>query len=406
MADAIDSLNNLHKEVYPEGVKDLIPNDCKLQKELGGIKESELIGDSYRPAVRLAYPAGFTHALGDGSEGAFTLNDATTGVRKKAQVRGAQIILRDQMSLEDAAKAVKGKRSFVDATSEMYESMQLAAKKRTEVELFHGGQGIGILTSYASGTPSITMTAASWAAGIWTGMEGATIDVHNANTSTVRGSVQIVSVDVATRTVTISSTVSGATSGDYVYFKGQYGKQMNGVHSILANATSLFGIDASTYSLWAGSSYAVGSAALSFAKFKAGVTKAVNMGLNEDLLLFVNPGAWDNMIEDVASLRTIDKSEAKKVEFGTQELYYHSQNGVTKVIPSYFVKEGFAYGLCKRDWKRIGSTDWTMNIPGFGGKMFHQLETKAGVEMRSYTNQAIFCHRPARSILFTGIVNS
>lgn len=406
MASVIDSLNDFHKEVYPDGVKDLIPNDCKLQKELGPIKESELIGDAYRPAIRLAYPSGFTHALGDGSEGAFDLNDATTGVRKKAQVRGAQILLRDQMSLEDAAKAVKGKRSFVDATAEMYESMQLAAKKRLETELFHGGQGIGILSAYTSGTPSITFTAASWAAGIWTGMEGAEIDVHDVNTSTVRDTIKIVSVDVENRVVTIDGTVSGASAGDYVYFKGQYGKQMVGVHGILSNATNLFGINAGTYSLWAGSQYAVGSAALSFNKFKEGVTVAVNKGLNEELLLFVNPSTWDNLIEDVASLRTLDKSEVKKVDIGAEELHYHSQNGLTKVIPSYFVKGGFAYGICKRDWVRIGSTDWTMNVPGFGGKMFHQLETKAGVEMRSYTNQAIFSHRPARSILFTGIVNS
>jgi hypothetical protein len=51
-------------------------------------------------------------------------------------------------------------------------------------------------------------------------MVGAEIDVMSGTTSTVRGSVTIAAIDVDTRIITISATVSGATSGDKVYFKG------------------------------------------------------------------------------------------------------------------------------------------------------------------------------------------
>lgn len=406
MADVIEDMNAFTKEVYPDGVPDLVPNDCHLQKCLGPMKQEELISDAYRPVVRLAYPGGFTHALGDGTEGAFALNDATSGVRQKATVRGAQILLKDQMSLEDAKKMVAGKRAFKNAADELFEAMQEAGKKRLESELFHGGEGMGILSAYAAGTPSITISALSWASGIWMGLEGAEIDVHAVNTSTVRGTVKIVSVDPATRIITISATVAGAVSGDYVYFKGAFGKEMTGAHGILSNAGSLFGISAATYSLWGATSYAVGSAALSFDKFKKGLAQAAARGLNGNLKLFVSPGAWDNVNSDISALRNVDKSEVSKIDIGHEKICYHSFNGKTEIISSTFVKEGFAYGICEKDWKRIGATDLTFDLPSQEGKKFMQLETKAGVESRYYTNQAVFCKRPGGSILFTGIVNS
>lgn len=406
MADVVDGMNDALKVVYPDGIPDLVPNDVKLQKFLGGLKQAELIGDSYQPLIRLAYPSGFTHALGDGTAGAFSLNDATAGVRKKAKIQGAQILLKDQLSYEDAGKAVKGKRAFVSATQEIFETMQLAGRKRLETDLYYGGKGIGIVDTYTSGDPSITIQVGEWAAGVWTGMEGAYLDVMSGTTSTVRGTVSIVSVDVDNRKITLSGTVSGAAQNDVIYWKGGYGKQMSGVHAILANSGSLFNIDAGTYSLWAGTSYDCGSAAFSFEKFKAGVAKAVNKGLSEDLQLYINPKTWDDLMSDVAALRETTDKDVKKVDIGAEQIVFHSQNGKTVIEPSYFVKEGYGFGICKSDWKRIGATDWTFNTPGFGGKMFFHLTGNAGVEVRAYTNQAIYSNRPARSVLFTGIVNS
>jgi hypothetical protein len=180
---------------------------------------------------------------------------------------------------------------------------------------------------------------------------------------------------------------------------------MNGVHKILSNTGSLFNIDASTYMLWQGTTYDVSSAAFSFEAFKAGVGAAVNRGLSEDLDLFVNPLTWDDLMADIAALRVTTDKDVKKVEVGAEQLVYHSQNGKTTVQPSYFIKGGYAFGICKSDWKRIGATDWTFNTPGMGGKMFFHLTGNAGVEVRAYTNQAIYSSKPARSILFKNIVN-
>jgi hypothetical protein len=65
-----------------------------------------------------------------------------------------------------------------------------------------------------------------------------------------------------------------------------------------------------------------------------------------------------------------------------------------KVIASTFVKEGYAYLICEKDLKRIGSTEVTFKRPD-GEEYLELLEGKHGMEMRAYTDQALFTARPA-----------
>jgi len=404
VADVAENLNNLHKEVYPDGVPDLIPSVAKIQNDIKFNKQ-EMLGSKYVQPVRLALPGGFTSALGDGTAGAFSLNDAKAGTQGKAEVTGCQLVLRDQLPYEDAAKAVKGKASFADGTKFFYEGMQKSMRKRLETMFLYGNVGIGKLSAYSSGTPSITIALSDWSPVIWAGLEGTEIDIMNGTTSTVRGSVTISSVDVENRIITISATVNGAAANDIVYFKGGYGTEMSGIHKIMANTGSLFNISASTYQLWKSSNLAI-TGALSFNAVKKAISKAVGKGLMDNVKLYVNHGGWDDLASDIASLRTIDKSEIKKVDIGAEEIVYHSQNGKVEIVSHPMVKEGFAYGLAAASWKRVGSADVAFGAPGFGGEPFFHLGSKAGVEARLYTSQAIFSEMPGTSFYISGIVNS
>lgn len=406
MADVVEDLNTLHKEVFANGVPDLVPNSAKLQKELKFQQKELELGLKYVQTVRLSYPGGFTHAKADGTAGAFSLNDSKAGTQKRAEVTGSQIVLRDQLSYEDAAKASRGgAKAFEPALSFFYAGLQKAMRKRIETELLYGGASIGKILTYTGGDPSIVITLADWAPGIWSGMEGSEIDVHSGATSTVRGSVTVAGVDIENRKITLSGTVTGAAADDLVYFKGAYGNEMSGVYSCLVNAGSLFGISAATYSLWKSTSHAV-TGALSFGAIKKAVAKAVSKGLEEDVTLWVNPGGWDDLMTDIASLRRTDKAEVKKVEMGAEELVYHSQNGAIRVMPHSYVKQGHALGMCMPYWKRIGAADVTFNVPGSGDKVFFDLASKAGIEARCYTLQSIFAEAPAKNFIITGIVNS
>lgn len=404
MADVVESLNNLNKEVYPNGVPDLVPAIAKVQDAIK-FNKTEMLGSQYVQPVRLALPGGFTHALGDGTAGAFSLNDSKAGTLGKAQVTGCQILLRDQLSYEDAGKAAGGKRSFMEGTKFFYEGMQKSMRKRIETMCLYGNVGIGKLSAYTSGDPSITIALSDWSHMLWAGLEGTEIDIMSGTSSTVRGTVTIVSIDPDTRKITLSGTVTGAAANDIVYFKGAYGNEMAGIHKIMTNTGSLFNINATTYNLWKPNNIAI-TGALSFNAIKKAISKSVGKGLMEDVKLFVNQGGWDDIASDIASLRTLDKSEVKKVEVGAEELVYHSQNGKVEVISHPMVKEGYAYGLVTQNWKRIGAVDVTMGAPGMGGDPFFHLSTKAGVEARMYTNQAIFSEMPGTSFYISGIVNT
>jgi hypothetical protein len=405
MADVVEDLNAMHKRVYSKRrMPNLIPDIAKVQK-LINFSEREKLGDKFVVGVRLAYPNGFTHAKGDGTAGAFNLNDAKAGTYKRAEMDPFQILLRDQMSYEDAGKAVKGERSFVNGVEAFYEGIQLSGRKRIETLCLYGGMGIGTVGSYTSGDPSITISLAEWAPQIWAGIEGAEIDIHNQATSTVRGTVTIAGVDIENRKITLSTTVAGTTANDIVRVKGGYGNEMPGIHYIQNNTGSLFGIDAAVYSLWKGTTHAVGGA-FSFQALKKGISKAVGKGLYGKLDLLLNPKAWDDLQTSIEALRVTSEKDVRKVTIGTEEIEYRSQNGITVIHSHPMVKEGYGHAIVKGNWMRVGSVDFELGAPGFGGTPWFHLQSKAGVEARAYTNQGIICEKPAQNILFTGIVNS
>lgn len=417
MADAVENLNLLAKEVFGEdGVPDLCPNGVILQKEIP-FDSAEALGLKFAQTVRLSYPNGFTHQVGDGTAGAFSFQNARPGAQGRAELLGYQTLLRDQMSYEDAAKLVKGgKQSFAKGIPFFTEGLQKSMKKRIEAQCIWGAQGVGII----SGTPStihtsnklITLTTASWAPFIWGGNEGMEIDAYNGGSLiNTNAPLVVVTSDPVARTVEVSGNATdlgNLANTHTLYFRGAKGLEMTGSHGILNNSGSLFNIDASVYSMWKGTQYAPTSGAFTFQKVKKGIAIGVSKGLDEDVLLLVHPSTWDDLNSDIAALRRTDKSEVTKVEIGTEEIVYKSQNGSTRVMASGFMKEGFAHSYCnpKAYWKRLGAADVSFNMPGMGSEMFLHLPSNAGVEFRAYTHQAIICLAPAKQILFSNIVNT
>lgn len=408
MADApntVSTLNGLFKEVYGSDIAKLVPDGVKVQKEISFVERQKENGNSYHQPVLLAYESGFTHA--GASAGAFSLNDANAGVMKDATVTGSQLVLRAQMDYETAARAAKGRNAFVDATSLMFESMQKSMRKRLEANLLYGQSGIGAVSGLASQV--ITLTAASFAPGIWSGAEGMKIDVYQSDLTTVRqAGLVVASVDLSARTVTVTGTTTGIAATDVIFFAGALGNEMAGITKIMQNTGSLFGISASTYTLWKGTEYdgSASSGALTVAKIGGAVAKAVEKGLDGEIFLMLNPKTWNNLATTLSDLKRIPGSVKSGVDVGTKSIEIYSQNGLVKIEPSIYVKESLGIGLDKDSWKRLGASDVTMKTPGHGDQIFFHLATKAGFEVRAYTNQAIFCEAPGKSFLITGLVAS
>jgi hypothetical protein len=402
---AAEDFSALHKVAYGEGVPELQPDFAIVQKDIK-FSESALLGDYFEQAVRLSLPGGFTRATGDGTAGAFSLNGATAGTQKKAKVYGYQLVLQDQIAYEDLSKAAKGgPQAYKAASALFWEGMQLSMKKMLEVNCLYGNVGIGKIETYTSGTPSITILAADWAPQIWAGLEGASIDVMSGTSSTVRGTVTIVSVDVDTRIVTLSGTVSGAAANDIVYFKGGYGKEMYGLQSILSNAGTLFNISAATYTNWKAAQHTV-SGAFSFQALKKGLGKGVAKGLMYPINVYCSIGAFDDLVGDIHQLRQVDKSEVRKIELGQDEVVYKYAGVSATIKPHPMVKGGHALGVVPQFAKRVGSADIGYGMPGrTDGKLFFDIEQSACVEGRMYTHQGIFSEMPGVCVYWSSITN-
>jgi hypothetical protein len=416
--NTIQTLDGLFKEVYADKIVKAIPLQNRFLQDIPFVGSGKREGNKFNQPVNLSMEHGVTYAAPD--SGAFALKSAIASQTKNATVNGSQVLLRGSLDYESAAKAANGdKAAFVTATHYTIQNMLESISKRVEISTIYGNKGIAITdgtTNTNATTTVVDLTTASFGVAIWTGMENAEINFYNGATQ-INGSTGIFtisSVDVSAKTVTVTGVAADITALDGfafgtldVYFEGSKDSEMVGIDGIITNTSTLFGIDASVYSLWKGNVISAGTAALTMDKVINGISIAQGFGLNEKVCLYVNPKTWNNLNGELAGNRRYDGSYQRKGENGFMNIEYYSQNGGIEVVSHSYIKEGEAFCIPKSKWKRLGAQDISFNTPGRGKEeIFRQLNDNAGYEYRTYSNQAIFCSHPARNIKFTDIVNS
>ena len=212
---------------------------------------SKHIPPSKRRVTRCGLEHGVTFA--DSDEGAFDLNALVAGQIKNAVVKGYQLVLRSVLSYQAAARAMgPGERAFEDATKFLVGNMMDSVSKKLEIEILHGQSGYGVVLNNetAASNVVIELTAAEFAPGIWAGAEGMKLDVVRSG-SLVAGlsgvnAIAVEAVDLTARTITCDLPAN-LVAGDVLYHKGAFGKEFAGVHKILSNTGTLFGIDAAAF---------------------------------------------------------------------------------------------------------------------------------------------------------------
>jgi hypothetical protein len=402
--NTVSTLNGLFKEVYADKIENLIPEGTKLMQKIPFSARKKELGSLYHQPVVLGLEHGITYA--GPTDDAFSLDDAISGVIRDATVQGSQMMLRSRLGIAAASRAAGGEpKAFENATKFLVRNMLRSMARRVEVGLFYGGVGIGEVGSLPGGNV-IGILTSEWAPGIWAGAEKMKVDIYDATSVTLRGTAEVQSVDMDARTVTMVSLPGGTIVTDKIYFKSANGKEAAGVHKILTNTGTLFGISAASYNLWKGNEIDLSSNPLSFARVQDAIARAVEKGLDSDVCVFVNPRTWSDLLTEQTALRQYDSSYKVSVaEAGHQEISFYGQNGKVEIIPSIFVKEGFAYVLCLDEMLRIGSTDVTFKRPDQGDTFFRELENAAGYELRAYSDQALLCFSPGKNTLIKGIQN-
>lgn len=402
------SMQSIFKESYADKVKDLIPEGVKLLNMINFMSAERQPGNLYHQPCVLGLEHGFTYGGSGGT--AFNLRNGISSTQQDAQIKGHEMVLRSYLSVGAVSRS-KGKNAFIQASKLIVENMLKSFSRRLEVQLLYGqaAGGIGVVESLPSAN-TIKIEDHEWAAGIWSGSENMPIEFRSSG-GVLRGEASIVSNNLSTKEIVLDAAPAGVVPTDVIYYAGAYGKEFAGVHKIITNSASLFNIDASVYSLWKGNTVNVGTnfsggeAVLSFAKIEEAIAAAMEKGLgDDDVIVLCNPRSWNNLLTEQTAKRSYDSSySSQKMENGAKSIKFYGQNGMIEIHSSIYCKEGYSYVLAMDCFSRIGSSDVTMDQPGFEGKFLKLLENANAYEMRCYTDQALFCASPGLNTLLTFI---
>lgn len=416
-ANTITTLNGLFKEVYADKLLSLVPKAARFQKDAPFVSRDKQEGNQYHQPVRLTRAHGWTLST---SGDAFPLNPAEPARSADAVLQGSSFILREVISYTAAAKLLSGKgdnqkRAFVSGSSYMIENMTETAAFVLELQCMYGQSDVGVVSSSSStaGVATVIFTAATFIPAMWSGLEQGFVDFWDTTGATQRnpsGTMQVTGVNVDTRTVTIAclqSEGAAIVATDKVYLRDTKSAGMIGMRTQIANTTTMFGINAATYSLWAGNTHPAASGSLSFAKALQAINKPTNRGLMEDVTMYCSPKSWTDMNNDLAALRRYADKAGGKLEQGAETLQYYGQTGAIEIVPHIYMKPSEAFVIPKDKMIRVGASELTFNPPGMdSGSFFENLPDHAGWGTRCYWNMAIFLPTPCKAVLINAIVNS
>jgi hypothetical protein len=196
--------------------------------------------------------------------------------------------------------------------------------------------------------------------------------------------------------------VASGVGSHYIAPKGwAAGKCMVGMHKIITNTGTLFGINAADEPLWSGNVIDLSQKKFNLKAVHEGVADAVNAGgLDEPLDIIVSPRCFGQMASDEAAFRKYDASYKNKAENGFEAIEYYAANGVNRIHSSSKVKEGDVFGFVRGHTRCSGSQLPSFRVRGMNMDIITPLEDQAGFKVRSFSDQYVMCRNPAKQILW------
>lgn len=405
VANTPTTLEGDFKDVFKSsGLVNAIPKWALVQDRWKFEEAEAGLGQFYIFGVILQKEQGFTYAPSSGvNSGVQTMNASVAGYVGQAQVEGYAIYLRSRLAYDAAAKASRaGKKAFAQAYGAVLKNMKESHQFRLELSLLYGRDGLGIVDANNSGT--LTITADSWATGIWaSGMKDAILEAFTgtgASVSQHNGDLTITSVSVANKTVTVSGTNSAVVQNDVLYFKGARTtttyKECAGLYRILTNTGSLFNIDAASYELWKSQYYAV-NGNISLTAIMNAASLGMSFGLEKAVQL-IAPEKFAQLASDEAALRRYvqDTTNTKR---GVKGISFMLGSVDVEILPHPLIKQGHSMMLSEDSIHRVGATDITFALPGSSEPMEVHVTDSTAIEIRSMSDQGIYSESPAQCVL-------
>lgn len=433
-----DTEVNLFKTVYADKLQRLLPEDYLLSQDIP-FSEKQKVGEKYVEGVVLTHETGIT--FGGNQMEAFELEAPVAGAVRQAEVIPYASVLGSIIPFGVMSRSAGGgEKAFFDATKHIVKNNIKSHSKFMEIIRFYGQAdkllgyvsfftgtyrgvafttGDGALQSDVTGgavtfvggvsaaDKAILLRPGYFAAGIWVGMEKVRLEQVDASNNVV-ASGQLLKVDALQGILFVDFDPVAATTltSHRIAFKGMAAsKEAIGAHKILSNTGTLFSIPTGDFSLWKGNKITLGSVKFTLERLQTGVANAVNRGgLDGDITVYENPRSWATMVTTEAGARRYDGSyKTSEAENGFEAITFYHQTGKAIIKAHRTVMEGDAFGFHLPDWSRSGSSEVSFTVPGSPREIIFPLENQAGWAFRSYSDQYLFCHSPAKSLLWEGI---
>jgi hypothetical protein len=296
--------------------------------------------------------------------------------------------------------------------------MKKSISKIAEIEMLYGRSGIATISAVSAVNTSpdpdqitITVTDATWASGIFAGMTGLKLDAYTSGGSqrNTNATLTLVSVDHDAKQIVVSGNntdLSALAATDILYLRGFKSAGQYGLFYQMDTSGSVFGIDSSVADLWKACEHNV-AGALTMPQILKGIAKAVNRGgLDEDVVLLVNPTTFESLNADLAALRETGMEEGSRVEIGHSSIKYRAQSGLVEVMAHPYVKESHGFCFPKSSIRRVGASDIEFVKDDTEGYWKDLAVTGyAGYQCTAQFEFQVFLQEPAKCCLFYGIVN-
>lgn len=375
------------KEVYPNGITELVPAKAELMKRLK-FRNDVAPGELARFDVQLSHEGGFSFGTGD-----VTLNAAVAQTSAKAEVEGKGIYLRSRVAYDLITAAKDSKKAFARFNDSKFIPMVESFKKLEEVIALDGGRGLGVVSGVVDQV--ITIDVGSWNAYRWLGSEGRVLEAFTALSggSQHNTDITITSVDVENRALTVTGTVSSVVDDDILFLKGQRGNEPMGLMGIAKATTTYYNINPATYALWKANAYNVGTSALTLAKILEAGAMSANKGCDEKLVCLVPINCFQSLVSDEAALRQYGADYNGKAENGFDTIKFLGASGLIEVVPHQPMREGEFVMFPERLTSLIGSQEATNSV-GKDGDIVFDVEASTSKEMRMMANWTVFCEKP------------
>lgn len=433
VASTPTTVPGLFKKVYAS-INEVLPESMPFIKDCAKFEVGKKVGNSISYSIPLTHENGLS--LFGSSGDIQTFSDAQASVIREALLVPCETFLSSALSTATLSRAAKeGEGAFKQASKDRVGRNVKSHHRFLEHFCLYGQDTFGLgRVGYFTGTwqgvaftngggtlagvaftaginaagKKILLNPADLATGIWLGAEGMEVRQRIIGGAVAATGV-VTAVDLKNGIITVDFTPVAATTAtshclELLNQNGASGNDFAGAKSILTKTGTLFGIDTAAFGIWKGGEDVI-TGKLTFAKLIDSLMVACNRGLDKNVKCFVSYDSWADMMTEQAALRDYDSSyKETEAKNGMSGIKFRSINGEIEIIPHRFVRRSDAFIISEGDWRRVGSSDVTLKIPGVDdGELITKPITTNAFTFRSYSDQALICLAPAQSMYLSGI---